>query len=227
MCANRSYPCFMLGDMPTDRPARTTAEVIRSRRMTRRFDPDRPVDDEQLAQLIDLATYAPSAGFSQGWHYLALTDSEVRARFWGAASTTLHDPDPWLAGVSQAPALVLCLSDPQAYLDRYAESDKGWGDRDLSRWPIPYWDTDVAMGAMAILLGAHEVGLGALFFGVPAQRHDAVRAAFGIPDTLRLVGAIAIGHPRPGPRSRSLRRGRRGNQEVISWGRYGESHRRA
>src|SRR5690349_24347930 len=29
-------------------------------------------------------------------------------------------PDAWLRGVSAAPVLVLCLSDPDAYLDRYA-----------------------------------------------------------------------------------------------------------
>ena len=38
--------------------------------------------------------------------------------------------DAWLRGVSAAPVLVLCLSHPDAYLDRYAEPDKGWTDRD-------------------------------------------------------------------------------------------------
>jgi hypothetical protein len=69
------------------------------------------------------------------------------------------------------------LADPTAYLDRYAEPDKGWTDRSLDRWPIPYWDTDTAMAAMVVLLGAVDAGLGALFFGVPGTRHDALKAA--------------------------------------------------
>ena len=36
-----------------------------------------------------------------------------------------------MRGVSAAPVLIVCCSNPQAYLDRYAEPDKGWTDRDL------------------------------------------------------------------------------------------------
>lgn len=179
-----------------------------------------------IRDLVDLATRAPSAGFSQGWDYVALTGSAQTAAFW--AATTDEDaaggpPDRWLAGLTTAPALLLCLANPAAYLDRYAEPDKGWTDRSLDHWPIPYWDTDVAMGAMVILLGAVDAGLGALFFGVPAQAHARVKDAFGIPDDRRIVGVIGLGQPLPHPRSRSLRRGRRGVDEVLHVGRYGEA----
>jgi hypothetical protein len=60
-----------------------------------------------------------------------------------------------------APALVLCLSDPERYLDRYAEPDKGWTDRDPGRWPVPYWDVDTGMAALLMLLGAVDAGLAA------------------------------------------------------------------
>ena len=96
--------------------------------------------------------------------------------------------------MSAAPALVLCLSDPAAYLDRYAEPDKGWTDRSVEHWPVPYWDTDVAMAAMIILLGAVDDGLDALFFGVPVEQHGAVKAALDIPDGRRIVGIVALGH---------------------------------
>ena len=65
---------------------------------------------------------------------------------------------------------------------------------------MPYWDTDTAMAAMVLLLGAEDAGLGALFFGVPAERHDAVRAALGIPDGRRIVGVVALGPRRPAGR---------------------------
>lgn len=190
--------------------------------MVRRFDPDRPVDEATVRDLVGLAVRAPSAGFSQGWDFLALLSPADRGRFWAAAADD-GPADPWLRGVSAAPALVLCLSDPGAYLDRYAEPDKGWTDRAVERWPVPYWDTDVAMAAMLLLLGAEDAGLGALFFGVPAPRHDAVRAALDVPDGRRVVGVVALGHEAERTGGSAATRRRRPLSEVLHVGRFGVS----
>jgi nitroreductase len=197
-------------------------EVIRGRRMVRRYDPDRPVADEVVVACLDAAIRAPSAGFSQGWDFLVLRSPEERDVFWEAARED-GPPDPWLSGMRAAPVLVLCLSSPDAYLDRYAEPDKGWTDRDPSRWPIPYWDVDTGMAALLVLLTAVDEGLGALFFGVPQERHGAVKAALGIPDGRRIVGVVSIGYAVPHPKSPSLRRGRRGLDQVAHWGRFGNT----
>lgn len=191
--------------------------------MVRRFDPESPVAPDLVRDLVGLATRAPSAGFSQGWDYLALLGREQISTFWSAATEQDDEPDAWLRGIMGAPALVLCLSNPTAYLDRYAEPDKGWTDRSLHDWPIPYWDTDVAMGAMLLLLGAVEAGLGGLFFGVPAEGHDAVKEALGIPGDRRIVGVVALGRELPHPKSPSLRRGRRPVEDVLHFGRFGAS----
>ena len=92
-----------------------------------------------------------------------------------------------------APVLIVCLSDPGTYLDRYAAPDKGWTDRDPARWPVPYWDVDTGMAALLMLLSAVDQGLGGLFFGVPPECHAAVRSALGIPADRRLVGVVSIG----------------------------------
>ncbi|WP_101394264.1 nitroreductase family protein [Phycicoccus duodecadis] len=199
-------------------------EAVRRRRMVRRFDPARPVPEEVVRDLLGLAVRAPSAGFSQGWDFVVLLDPADRARFWGAASGG-GPGDAWLRGVSAAPALVLCLSDPDAYLDRYAEPDKGWVDRSPDRWPVPYWDTDTAMAAMVLLLGAEDAGLGALFFGVPAPRHDAVREALGIPAGRRLVGVVALGHEAVRTSGSARTRARRPLADVVHLGRFGVSVR--
>lgn len=198
------------------------AAVIRARRMTRRFDSE-PLPAGTVEHLVDLAMRAPSAGFTQGWDIVSLATRPERTRFWTAARPTSAAPDAWLAGVSGAPVLLVLVSDPGAYLDRYAEPDKGWTDRDPARWPVPYWDTDTAMAAMLILLGAEDIGLGALFFGVPAPRHQAVSRALGLPPGRRLVGVIALGRRSPTQvRSPSLRRRRRRREEVLHRGRFVE-----
>lgn len=196
------------------------SEVVRKRRMVRAYDPDRPVARSTLNELLELAIRAPSAGFSQGWHFLVLDTPEDRAAFWDAsADDPAAEPDSWLRGMRSAPALIIAMSDKTAYLDRYAAPDKGWTDRDEARWPVPYWDIDTGMASLLILLGAVDHGLGSCFFGVPGERHQQVKQAFGVPERLSLVGVISLGHPAPDRKSPSLKRGRRPVTEVASYGR--------
>ena len=197
-------------------------DAIRARRMVRTYDPDRPVPAGVLTGLLDLATRAPSAGFSQGWDFLVLRTPEQRDRFWGVTGGPV--PDTWLAGMMTAPALVLCLSDRERYLDRYAEPDKGWADRAEDRWPVPYWDVDTGMAALLMLLGAVDEGLGGCFFGVPPEMQAGVLAAFGVPADRRIVGVVSLGYRPadvPDRRSPSLKRGRRPVSEVAHDGAFG------
>jgi nitroreductase len=198
------------------------SEAIRARRMVRSYQPDRPVPRELILHLLDLATRAPSAGFTQGWDFVVLTTPQQRALFWAATTDPHADPDPWLQGMRTAPALILCLSDPTRYLDRYAEPDKGWEDRDENRWPVPYWDVDTGMAALVLLLGAVDAGLGACFFGVPPEDQAAVLDSFGAPPDRRIVGVVSLGYPAPDRRSPSLRRGRRPLPDVVHDGRFGQ-----
>jgi nitroreductase len=193
--------------------------------MVRDYDPDRPVPPDVRERLLAHAIRAPSAGFSQGWAFLVLETDEERDRFWTATtgpSTDKHDaPDAWLTRMRRAPLLVVPFSNKQAYLERYAEPDKGWTDRDEARWPVPYWDVDAGMASLLMLLTAVDEGLGACFFGVPADTVDALRAAFDVPDEYRPVGCLSIGYPGDGDRrSPSLKRGRRGLDEVVHRGRW-------
>ncbi|MGY1593774.1 nitroreductase family protein [Geodermatophilus sp. SYSU D00708] len=196
------------------------AGVVRRRRMVRDYDPDRPVPPEVRERLLEHAIRAPSAGFSQGWAFLVLEDADDRARFW-SVTTSPGAPDAWLTRMRRAPLLIVPLSCKDAYLDRYAEPDKGWIDRDEARWPVPYWDVDTGMAALLVLLTAVDEGLGACFFGVPAERVDAFRSAFGVPARYRPVGCLSVGYPGgEDRRSPSLRRGRRGVEEVVHRGRW-------
>src|SRR5215212_2480151 len=188
--------------------------------MVRDYDPDRPVSPEIRERLLEHAIRAPSAGFSQGWAFLVLESPGERDHFW-AATTGDVAPDGWLTRMRRAPLLIVPLSNRSAYLDRYAEPDKGWTDRDETRWPVPYWDVDAGMAALLILLTAVDEGLGACFFGIPGDRLPAFRAAFGIPGDFRPVGCLSIGYAgTEDPRSPSLRRGRRGVEEVVHRGRW-------
>lgn len=198
--------------------------LVRRRHMVRRYAADRPVPDDVLETVLDNARRAPSAGFSQGWDFVVLTSDEDRDRFWAAAGEEEKEDTQWLRGVQTAPVLVICCSDKEAYLERYAAPDKGWTDRSESRWPVPYWDTDTGMAALLMLLTATDEGLGALFFGIAAECHDDVHEEFGIPRERTIVGVVALGYEVSGPKSPSLKRGKRGRDQVVHWGQFG-THR--
>jgi nitroreductase len=195
-------------------------DVVRARRMVRSYERDRPVPVGAVTALLDLAIRAPSAGFTQGWDFLVLREPHELATFW-RLTTDAGDPDSWLDGMKSAPVLILCLSDPRRYLERYAEPDKGWTDRDPARWPVPYWDVDTGMAALIMLLGAVDAGLAGCFFGVPPHRQAETLAGFGFPEDRRIVGVVSIGYPAPDRRSPSLQRGRRPIAEVAHAGSYG------
>ncbi len=200
------------------------SEVVRRRRMVRNYDPDRPVPPELVERILAHAVRAPSAGFSQGWAFLVLDEPADRERFWTAATpptpTVARPQDGWLVRMKRAPLLVVPLSHKRAYLDRYAEADKGWTDRDEARWPVPYWDIDTGMAALLMLLTAVDEGLGACFFGIPPEQIPSFREAFAVPADYTPIGAVSIGYRAPDPQSGSLRRGHRPLDEVVHRGRW-------
>jgi nitroreductase len=179
-------------------------EVLRRRRMVRHFT-GAPVAAGSRDRILASAVRGPSAGFSQGWAFLVLEGPEQTGRYWRAAGADPDRPTDWLAGLLPAPLLVLPLSSQQVYLDRYAEPDKGWTDRDPGRWLVPYWHVDAGMSALLMLMTAVDEGLGACFFGVPPGELGPVRAEFGIPAEWVPVGALTIGHPDPNRASRPSR----------------------
>ena len=182
--------------------------------MTRAFSTD-PVDPAVVADLVDIARHAPSAGYSQGVHFIVLTGEAVAA-FW---QTT--DAEGWFAkthdGVLSAPVIILPIADPGAYTSRYSEADKAGHGLDISaNWPVPFWLTDTAMAIQNLLLLVEARRLGALYFGI-FRNVDLLLSDLGVPEGMLSVGAIAMGHraARDRPSGSATTRPRRSISEVV------------
>jgi nitroreductase len=204
-------------------------EVIRRRRMVRGYDPDRPVPAEVIDKIVRHGLRAPSAGFSQGWGFLVLTEPADRDRYW--SSTTEGDlgeaqadtawRGEWLNRMRTAPVLIVCLANKSVYLNRYAEPDKGWTDRDEKHWPVPYWDIDTGFAALLMHLTAVDMDLGSCFFGLPATHVQNFKDAFGVPAEFNPIGTLSVGYrTADDKRSPSLKRGHRPVAEVVHHGRW-------
>ena len=182
--------------------------------MTRQFSPE-PLDPHVVGALVDAARRAPSAGYSQGVHFVVLTGDAV-ARFW---QTT--DAEAWFAttqeGVLHAPVIVLPIADPAAYTSRYSETDKtGHGLEIAANWPVPFWLTDTAMAVQNLLLLVEAHQLGALYFGI-FRNVDVLLTDLGVPDGMLSVGAVALGRraATDRPSGSATTRPRRDATEVV------------
>jgi nitroreductase len=193
-------------------------EVVRRRRMIRSYDPDRPVPVEVRDRVLHHAVRAPSAGFSQGWAFLVLESAADRDRFWQAATPETDVRQRWLTNMRTAPLIIVPHSNKDEYLDRYAEPDKGWSDRDEARWPVPYWHIDAGMASLLMLLTAVDEGLGACFFGIPPERIPAYRSAFGVPSRFTPIGAVSVGYRASDRIAGSRARGHRPLSDVVHYG---------
>ena len=195
-------------------------DVVRRRKMVRTFQ-ERPVEPNLVERILDHGRRGPSAGFAQGVAFLVFQGPEETGRFWEAASTG-GDADVILESVRRAPLVIVPFASKRAYLERYAEEDKGWTDRDESRWPTPFWLVDAAFASMLMLLTAVDEGLGALFFGLYPAAIPAFKDDFGVPPEWDPIGAIALGHPAPVDPVRSSRdtRARKPLEDIVHRGRW-------
>lgn len=199
--------------------------MVRRRRMVRNYSSE-PVDPQVLDRALRNALHAPSAGFTQGWAFLVLDTPDDVRRYWEVtAAERLERPDSWLRGMMTAPVIVVPLSHEAAYRARYSEPDKQRGASASQRFPVPYWHMDAAMASLLILLTAVDEGLVGCFFGLPADRTDAFRAAFDIPEDYSPIGALTLGHRAEDTGSAgSVRRGRRPVEQVVHRGRWGSAY---
>ncbi|MFW6075120.1 MAG: nitroreductase family protein [Chloroflexota bacterium] len=193
-------------------------EVVNKRRMHRKYDPDRPVPMEKLERILGNATRGPSAGFSQGWAFLVLNTPEDTAKFWEATNQPGQEEATGSPQLHDAPVIIVPMANKQAYLDRYAEPDKGFPPDYEERWRIPHWYVDTAYASLLMLLTIVDEGLGAPFFSIRDEKP--FREAFGVPEGYDPIGAITVGYPPSDSKPRAQNRPRKDLSDAVHWGRW-------
>ena len=194
-------------------------DVLGKRRMVRNYT-GAAVDPEAVARIVDAASRAPSAGFSQVQRFIVVTDQSVRNAIAKAADEpdyVANGFDPW---ISSAPVhIVVCVREDD-YHERYNEPDK-LDDGVEIEWPVPYWWVDAGAALMLVLLAAVDEGLAAGFVGFHAL--PSIKETLGIPDDVTPIGVVTIGHPAPDRKSGSLKRGRKTKTQTVYKDRWGQT----
>jgi nitroreductase len=170
------------------------SDLARRRRMVRSFD-GTAVPGDLMAAWCELALSAPTAGNSAGVQFVVIESTRVAHYFEAATDESWRLNARRADGLLRTGGVVLALSNPDLYTERYSETDKaqsGLGDQDA--WPIPYWHTDAAMATMQLLLAAEDDNWATCFWG--NFRHEAeILSLAGVAAPWRLFGSILIGRP--------------------------------
>lgn len=185
--------------------------------MVRRFT-DASVPWDMIERIVRVAQHAPSAGYSQGVSFVAIDDAPTRRRVAAIVGEEGYVAAGFGAFVSDAPVQIVICTSEETYQARYREPDKRWAASREVLWPVPYWHTDAGAALMLMLLAVVNEGLASAFLGV--RDPDAVREVLDIPGDHMPIGVVALGHPAPDKRSRSLGRGRKSLDAVLHRNRW-------
>ena len=145
-------------------------DLIHARRSIRAYTPE-AVSDDDIAEILDAAMAAPSAGNQQPWHFVVIRDRALLAAVPG-----FH---PHARMAPQAPVAILVCGDPA--LERHAG----------------YWVQDCSAATENLLLAAAAKGLGAVWCGVHPreERVEGFRRLLGLPAQVVPFAFVPIGHP--------------------------------
>ena len=145
-------------------------EAIYARRSIRKYE-GRPVEKEKLLELCKLGAAGPSATNKRPWSFIIIDEKEALDKL---RSSTMF-------GRFGAPAAIVVCAD----MRRTAPVGKG------------FWIQDCAAGMENILLGAVEMGLGAVWIGVapikPAMWF--LSRVLSLPRLIKPLGIAYIGYP--------------------------------
>jgi nitroreductase len=190
--------------------------------MVRKFE-QKPIPDDVLRRVLEVARHAPSGGFSQGFDFIVLAKPAELEWFYRTTDDPT-DPEPFPGREPDlAPAcLILPFANKRLYLDRYAQPDKlQFGLDKEENWTVPTWTVDTSMAIMLILLAAVNEGLGAWYFDISRGEADVMRD-LGIPPSCIRLGVIALGYtsPEDKPRVSVFTGRRRPFEEMFHFGRW-------
>jgi nitroreductase len=146
----------------------TVLEAIRNRYSCRAYQ-DKPIERQELDNILEAARLAPSAKNLQDWRLVVVTDKDTKRRLAEAANNQRF--------LENAGAIIIGCSN----------SDH------VMRCGQPVAPIDVAIALEHIALQATDLGLATCWIG--SFYPDKVRPIVGIPDDIVIVELMAVGYP--------------------------------
>ena len=220
-------------DAQTDVGARARYDalmnVVRGRITTRSFDPGFVVPHEHYGMILDAARHAPSGANAQPWHFIVVTDAELKAQIMEyfraeqvvRAKLRMKFPTPDYRGLATAPGFVVVASDfrwVRAFpvLNDGSDLDKMYREN-AERILLQ----SVAAATMSAHLAAAALGYNVWWVTAIGQEaaQEAMRPLLGIPPELSVLDIMCFGPPAKG----TYKRWKKSLDEITSWNRFDAS----
>ncbi|HEY5527049.1 MAG TPA: nitroreductase family protein [Candidatus Anoxymicrobiaceae bacterium] len=187
-------------------------EAIASRRSIRKYKSE-PVPQELLDKVLEAARIAPSTSNTQSWKFMVVTDPDKRKK--------IRDSAFGQRFVEQAPVVIVCCVDFEAFKDRGRQtlklvmrgvrpsmemilrSVRGGKDKDFDPERVVINGTmNVTIAVEHMIIAAEALGLGTCW--VRAFDPVAVAETLSLPEGMVVLSLLPLGYPdeKPKPRPR-------------------------
>ena len=177
-------------------PKNDLVELVRTVRQARQYS-DKPVPEEVVAELLEVARWTGSSRNTQPWHFVVVTDKETLRKV-----SQLRPPINWVAQAPLGIALVMDGANPMSEA----------------------YDEGRVAERLLIAARARGLGGGVAWFGDDSQVAEGKRI-LGIPQEKLARSMVIIGDATSTKDTRPNRNtpGRKPLNEVASYNRFGAS----
>ena len=180
--------------------------IIRKRRSVRVYKTGK-VTDEQLETIFEAARWAPSGANTQPWEFIVTRDrkkmKQVREIYDNEWKQRKREDPVHYKGlkkdyVGDVSVLVLVIGDArtkQVYLTTRQPADRE-----------KLFEASIANAVQQMMLAAASMNLGTVWVSVREEVEPELRELFKVPQELRLLWIVPIGHARSWPAAKPRRK---------------------
>lgn len=202
-------------------------DVVRNRITTRKFDSSVEIPKEHMNLILEAARHAPSGANAQPWHYIVVTDWDLKKRIADyfveeqrfRAKMKMKFPTPNYAGLATAPGFIVVAADFR-YVRAFPVLKDD--DSDLNRMYKENAERILLQSVAASTMSAHlaAAALGYNVWWVTAigqqKAQEAMKPLLGIPEELSVLDIFCFGPPAQEP----YKRWKKSLSEIANWNRF-------
>ena len=204
-------------------------DVVRNRMTNRAFAPwDIPREHFEL--ILEAARHAPSGANCQPWHYILVTDADVKRTIGQCfvdeqqrrARLRMGFPTPNYNGVKTAPGLIVIVADFRFIKAFPVLNDGSALDRLYKQNAERILLQSVAASTMSAHLAAAALGYAVWWITAIGQEdiQSLIKPLLGVPDELAVIDVMCFGPPlKP-----SYKRWKKRLDQIMSWDRFNPEH---
>jgi 5,6-dimethylbenzimidazole synthase len=204
-------------------------DVARNRMTNRAFAPW-DIPREHFEMILEAARHAPSGANAQPWHYIVVTDAEVKQTIGQCfvdeqqhrAKLRMGFPTPNYNGVKTAPGLIVIVADFRFIKAFPVLNDGSELDRLYKQNAERILLQSVAASTMSAHLAAAALGYAVWWITAIGQEdiQSRIKPLLGVPDELAVIDVMCFGPPlKP-----SYKRWKKRLDQIMSWDRFNPEH---